>query len=349
MDETYERELRDIVAAMPTEPCIVALVPTIPLTEASALASDVAQRVGASRAGHTLLTTFESGDARLDHEIGVEGGSGLSDVLSQSATMVGVAARGGARRFIYIPAGVSALDGEVLLRSSAWRALSSSAVRRGGTILALIPPPVLEAVSEARGERPRFEGLVWLGPKTGATERLRRAAFAIAAIELGRVSPPVGTELPPLDTSPIFDRRAPTDRRAAIGGWSGRSERRKTADRRLEDRRRTRGTPADRRGAPDPWATAAPGDRRVVAARARAARRSPETLVGVADRSARGPKMRAWERRRRRNRTAAIAIGVVVVVWISIFVIWGPGHPPGTQTPPPPTPAATIPVEGPMG
>ncbi|MDX1577331.1 MAG: hypothetical protein R3266_02560, partial [Gemmatimonadota bacterium] len=94
MEETYEGRLRRLAEGVPERPCVVALVPTIDPEEAAALANDLARSVGAGRGGHTLLMSFETAPARLDHEIGLEEGPGLTDVLSGRAAMREVAAPG---------------------------------------------------------------------------------------------------------------------------------------------------------------------------------------------------------------------------------------------------------------
>lgn len=199
MDDSYERQLAEIVTRLPRRPCVVALLPTIPLDQAAALASDVAQSIGAAQPGHTLLTSFEEGPARLDHEIGVEDGRGLTDVLSKRAAMAEVAAHGRARRFIYVPAGSEAAAGVSLLRSPGWRALSQAAVRGGGTVLALVPADVFVAAfrasdngsaNSAAASKPLFDALVWLGPARGPTADIREAALASGALDLGSVQLP---------------------------------------------------------------------------------------------------------------------------------------------------------------
>ncbi len=195
MDETYERQLADIVARLPRRPCVVALVPTIPLDQAAALASDVAQSIGAAQPGHTILTSFEESPARLDHEIGVEDEHGLTDVLSRRAMMAEVSAHGKARRFIYVPVGASGAAGESLLRSPAWRALSRSALRGGGSVLAFVPSDVFDATLRASRNGSSefgslFDALIWLGPPTGAGQEIRDTASASGALDLGSVQLP---------------------------------------------------------------------------------------------------------------------------------------------------------------
>ncbi len=164
MSETYAARLQSIAQAVPEEPCVLALVPTIAESHAAGLASDLAQAIARGRKGHTLLFSLESGRARLDHEIGVEGGMGLTDVMEGRVPLARAAASGRARGFIYVPAGRAPRDGTRLVRSAAWRSLVESAVDRRGTVLVFAPREVLEAAHGSADEPPaRFEGVVWLG------------------------------------------------------------------------------------------------------------------------------------------------------------------------------------------
>jgi len=297
MEKTYERHLTEIVAAMPTEPCIVALVPTIPLEDAAALASDVAQRVGKSRSGHTILTSFESHPSRIDHEIGVEGGAGLTEVLSKDVPMARAAAPGKARGFIYLPAGSGALRGEVLLRSEAWRMLSASMVKGGGTVLAVVPSTVFEAVNEGRSEGAgrRFDALVWLGPSGRSRQGVHRAAIASGARDLGGLQLPAGPEA-----------EAPAARPAST------VERRATPDRRM--------SAADRRAAPSsPSASERP--RSSSSTQRSDTTQTPATIVGLVTQIGQGPRRRALERRKRRDRFLMIAVGVLALVLTVILLL----------------------------
>lgn len=249
MDERYERQLAEIAERTPRAPCQVALIPTIALDQAAALANDVAQSIGEARHGHTILTSFEPAPARLDHEIGVEEGPGLSDVLAKRATLREVAALGRARGFIYVPAGAAAAPGEALLESDEWRVLVANAKRRGGTILSFIPSHILEAIvqSSTYGPGPQFDALIWLGSSRGEREGVRRAAIASGAVDIGGLIPPGGKLEPPpvLTATPPSPRRAkvPLEQAVPVGSPSrspllvlpsSRIARRRTAARRAE-------------------------------------------------------------------------------------------------------------------
>ncbi len=321
MEETYERHLAEIVAAMPKEPCVVALVPTIPLQDAAALASDVAQRVGKSRRGHTILTSFESYPSCIDHEIGVEGGKGLTEVLSKDVSMAGAAAPGAARGFIYLPAGGGALRGEVLLRSEAWRMLSASVVKSGGTVLAVVPPTVFTAVNEGRSEGAgrRFDAVVWLGGSRRSQKGVQLAAIASGARDLGGVQLPSGP-------GGEEDRRATPDRRAP-------TERRRQANRRATSWQAVQRPPISS----ETVAEAPPTPRTSATAKASSSAHAPQTaatpngashrpptsIVGLTTQLGHGPRRRALDKRRRRNRIVLIVLGVFVAACAAVFVIQG--------------------------
>lgn len=163
MSESYARTLERVAGAIPGDPCVVALVPTIDPEHAAGLAGDVAQAVARGREGHTLLFSLEPAPARLDHEIGVEGGAGLVDVLEGRLPLARAAASGKARGFIYVPAGTEAPDGVDLAGRPAWRSLVESAVARRGTVLVFMPLEVLDSIRTEVGPRGRLDAIVWLG------------------------------------------------------------------------------------------------------------------------------------------------------------------------------------------
>lgn len=166
MTDTYANRLARIAESLPPGPCVVALVPTIAEAHAAGLASDVAQQVARGREGHTLLFSLEDAPSRLDHEIGVEEGEGLTDVIGGRLPLARAAASGRARGFIYVPAGREPRPGAELVRMAAWRTLVGSAVARGGTVLAFMPREVLEAARGGADEpTARIDGVVWLGPE----------------------------------------------------------------------------------------------------------------------------------------------------------------------------------------
>ncbi|MFV1986421.1 MAG: hypothetical protein ACC682_04030 [Gemmatimonadota bacterium] len=158
MEKTYERQLESVVAAVPDGGCLLALVPTIERDQAAALASDLAQFVGRGRTGHTLLVSVEDPPAALDHEIGVEGGGGLTQVLAGETSVAQVAAHGRARGFIYVPAGEAAAAASRVWGSRAFRSLVSNAVARGAVVLAFVAEEVVAETS-----LPGPGGVVWLG------------------------------------------------------------------------------------------------------------------------------------------------------------------------------------------
>jgi hypothetical protein len=160
MEKTYERQLESVVNAVSDDGSFLALVATIERDQAAALASDLAQLVGRSRTGHTLLISIEDAQAALDHEIGVEGGAGMTQVLAGETSVARVAAHGRARGFIYVPAGEQAAAASEVWGSKAFRAFAENAVIRGGTVLAFVDEEVL-----AGSEPTRVGGVVWLGPE----------------------------------------------------------------------------------------------------------------------------------------------------------------------------------------
>jgi hypothetical protein len=160
MEESYERQLESALAAFPDEGCLVALVATIELDQAAALASDLAQVIGRSRTGHTLLVAIEDAPPALDHEIGVEGGAGLTEVLAGTKTVSQVAAHGRARGFIFVPAGDSPGPAVDVLGSRALRALATTVGGRGGAMLLFLPIEALDSAAP-----PTVDGVVWLGPE----------------------------------------------------------------------------------------------------------------------------------------------------------------------------------------
>lgn len=189
MEETYEARLDAVVARIPEEGGVIALVAMIEADQAAALASDLAQSVGRGRTGHTLLLSFEDGPSALDHEIGVEGGAGLTEVLAGKTAMAKVAAHGRARGFVYVPAGDSPAGAAALLGSTAFRSLGRNAVSRGGTVLAFVPHDVLHGASP-----PVVDGVVWLGSPPDD-----------AGVPSGWTT--LGTLLPPgTPTQPAIDR-----------------------------------------------------------------------------------------------------------------------------------------------
>ena len=163
MEEIYQRQLQAAADRLPGRPCRVALVPLTEPDQAAAIANDFAQLAARARNGHTLLFSLESAPAALDHEIGVEEGEGLVDILAGRVTLAGVAAHGRARGHIYVPAGRHARDPAAMLRSRAWDALARSALERGGTVLAFVPRETWE--ERAGGA---WDGVVWLGAAPGS-------------------------------------------------------------------------------------------------------------------------------------------------------------------------------------
>lgn len=163
MEETYERQLETIVGRLPTGGCVVALVPTIDDEHAAALASDAAGSIGRGRAGHTLLLTLDRSGA-LDHEIGVEGGHGLAEVLAGEVSLARAAAHGRARGFIFVPGGSPRADQVDVPPSAALGRLVASAIDRGGTVLIHGRRDDIAEMS--------FEpaGVVWLGPAPDPAE-----------------------------------------------------------------------------------------------------------------------------------------------------------------------------------
>ena len=192
MSETYKDRLERIAAALPPGPCVLAFVPTVTESHAAGLASDLAQQTSRGRDGHTLLFSLEPAPSRLDHEIGVEGGAGLIDVIHGRLPLARAAASGRARGFIYVPAGARPGDGVALVRSSTWRSLVESAVGRGGTVIAFLPREVLEAARGAADEpTAHFDGVVWLGPEPADVVWLPWRVFG--AVDLpGAARPPGG-------------------------------------------------------------------------------------------------------------------------------------------------------------
>lgn len=163
MQTKYESQLESVVHDLPDGGCLIALVATIETDHAAALARDFAQLVGRSRTGHTLLVSIEYSPPALDHEIGVEGGAGLTQVLAGASTLSEVAAHGRARGFIYVPGGDAPGPPSGILASRAFRILAGNAVGRGGAVLAFMPLQVLDGT-----EVPPVEGVVWLGPEPEA-------------------------------------------------------------------------------------------------------------------------------------------------------------------------------------
>jgi hypothetical protein len=156
MEETYEHQLETIAAAIPPGGRLVGLVPTIDADQAAALAGDVAGTIGRARDGHTLLLTLDP-TGSLDHEIGVEGGAGLTEILAGKVSLAQAAAHGRARGFIFVPAGGAPADGAAIAASPAFRQLCASAMARGGTVLIHAPREVLDAAG------PELDGVIWLG------------------------------------------------------------------------------------------------------------------------------------------------------------------------------------------
>ena len=207
MDETYERQLEAVAGQLPGGPCLVALIPTIAPDQAAGLAGDLSQLVGRERAGHTILLSLEDAPAALDHEIGVEGGRGLSDILAGRITMAQGAAHGRARGYIYVPAGEAPAPGTALARSAAFRSLCVSAVARGATVLAFGSEDAFAGGAMAGDEADDADpathalpiaGVVWLGaaPTTPAARKGATGA---------RTAPPwrtFGAVLPP-DAAPV--------------------------------------------------------------------------------------------------------------------------------------------------
>jgi hypothetical protein len=215
MNEMYERQIEEVARGIPEGPCLVALVPTIVADQAAALAGDLAQQIARGRPGHTLLVSLEDPPAALDHEIGVEGGPGLTAILAGRATVAGVAAHGRARGYVYVPAGDEAAPGRALARSPAFRSLCESAVRRGATVLAFAPAATLP------GDAPPFAaGIVWLGaPAPGTAPEGWQM--------LGSLRPPSGPGVPEAAGSDTDAEPGPTGLGASA-----------QASRRRRDRRR---------------------------------------------------------------------------------------------------------------
>ena len=158
MEETYERQLQVIVDRIPAAGCVVALVPTLDDDQAAALASDAAGSIGRARRGHTLLLTLDRSGS-LDHEVGVEGGPGLTEVLAGDVSLAKAAAHGRARGFIFVPAGTTPPpQAESVAASAALGRLCASAVERGATVLIHGRPGDVASLSFEPG------GVVWLGP-----------------------------------------------------------------------------------------------------------------------------------------------------------------------------------------
>lgn len=219
MDQAYQDRLAEVAGNLPDRPTAIVLIPTLPLDQAAALANDLAQTIGSRRSGHTILTSFESPPSHLDHEIGAEGTDGLTEVLSQRTTLARAAAHGRARRFIYVPAGPSAVRGDVLLRSEAWRALSRTALEGGGTLLAFAPPEVLVAAGEGRVEGTtgaRFDGVVWLGPITKVDESVRRASIDLGGPNFGVVLLPTAPRPDVIVDVPAPGKRKPISGREVV-------------------------------------------------------------------------------------------------------------------------------------
>lgn len=207
MSETYVNRLERIAGALPRGPCIIALVPTVTRVHAAGLANDIAQRVAHGREGHTLLFSLEDAPSRLDHELGVEGGAGLLDVIQGRLPLARAAASGRARGFIYVPAGKTPAPGADLVRSAAWRSLVDSAVARGGTVVVFMPREVLEAARGAADEpTARIDGIVWLGPEPADVVWL-------PWVVLGSIDLPDG--VPPRRPSPAEPPPERADDRAA--------------------------------------------------------------------------------------------------------------------------------------
>ena len=229
MEEKYENQLETVARAVPDEGGLIALVATIAADQAAALASDLAQSISRGRTGHTLLLSIENRPAALDHEIGAEVEAGLTEVLAGSTPLAEVASRGGARGYVYVPAGSRPADATELLSSSAFASLSASAVAKGATVLAFIPAGVLR-----RATPPAVEGVVWLGPAPGASETPTGWAT------VGALRPPDGpaeepesapadpapAEPAPAEPAPAADRESPAQPRreaSSTGGRRGRT------------------------------------------------------------------------------------------------------------------------------
>ncbi|MDX1393118.1 MAG: hypothetical protein R3195_01960 [Gemmatimonadota bacterium] len=190
MEETYERELERTAAAVPDRGCLIALVATSSTDQAAALASDLAQLVGRARRGHTMLVSVEDAPPALDHEIGVEGGAGLTEVLEGAATAASVAAHGRARGFIYVPGGAAPRPASEVLRSPRFRRLSESATSRGGALLAFL---ALDALADAEGLP--ASGVVWLGGEPGPD--VVRPPWPVLGTVLPPGPRPAGPQPPP--------------------------------------------------------------------------------------------------------------------------------------------------------
>ncbi len=169
MDAQYQQELRRIAERLPSGPFVVALAAAGEIGSAAAMAGDLAAEIAGRRTGHTILFSLESAPAALDHELGVESELGLGDALAGRATVRDIAARSGARGFIYVPAGTSPLPAPRVLTSPAWRKIMTSALERRAALLLFLDAGTLTA--ESAGV---VEGTVLLGqaasePDVGGT------------------------------------------------------------------------------------------------------------------------------------------------------------------------------------
>jgi len=239
MNETYESRIVEIARRLPEGPCLIALVPSIDRDQAAAIAGDLAQLLARGRAGHTMLLSLEDPPPALDHEIGVEGGPGLTEILAGRATLADVAAHGRARGYIFVPAGKRAAAGRTLAASTAFRSLCRSAVARGGTVLAFL------AADSLPGDPPPFaRGVIWLGPAP-------EGAGPDGWPTLGSVAPPGPPDPPPASDGGAdavetpagtpasgtgAPEREPGGRRGAVSGAPGPGRAR--SRRRVERRRR---------------------------------------------------------------------------------------------------------------
>ncbi len=210
MDARYREELRRIAQRLPSGPSVVALAAAGEIGRAAAMAGDLAAEIARRRAGHTILFSLESAPAALDHELGVESDLGLGDALAGRATVRDIAARSGARGFIYVPAGRSPLPAARVLASPGWRKIASSALERRAALLLF-----LEAAALTPESAGAVEGAVILGGAEDAPDACGAPIFGRlhaprAAPRASRVAAPAAE---PDAFRPVHDPRAKVSRR----------------------------------------------------------------------------------------------------------------------------------------
>lgn len=212
MDARYQEELRTIAQRLPSRPCVVALAAAGEIGRAAAMASDLATEIARRRAGHTILFSLEAAPVVLDHELGVESDLGLGDVLAGRVTVRDIAARSGARGFIYVPAGRSPLPPARVLGSPGWAKLAASALERRAALLLFLEAAALPPESTGVVEGAVLLGGSEQGSDAGGITILGwlRAPRAAQAPPASRVAAPTAE---PEAFRPVLDPKARVARR----------------------------------------------------------------------------------------------------------------------------------------